>query len=74
MNTMKTLMLAGFAALSLGAGTAMAQDGGTAVADFQSRQVQIQADRANADAVQYGASDHAAFAPAVAGNFAGGGF
>ncbi len=28
MNTMKTLILAGFAALSLGVGTAMAQEGG----------------------------------------------
>ena len=28
MNTMQTLMLAGFAALSFGAGTAMAQEGG----------------------------------------------
>jgi hypothetical protein len=29
MNTMKTLMLAGFTALSLGMGTAMAQEGGS---------------------------------------------
>jgi hypothetical protein len=37
MNTTKTLMLAGFAALSLGVGTAMAQDGGGgSFPDYQS--------------------------------------
>jgi hypothetical protein len=38
MTTMKTLMLAAFAALTLGAGTAMAQDGGGGGMDYWSRQ------------------------------------
>jgi hypothetical protein len=61
MNTMKTLMLAGFAALSLGVGTAMAQDGGGATQDYWAQQYRLQAAKANHGApVQFGSSDHAA--------------
>jgi hypothetical protein len=75
MNTMKTLMLAGFAALSLGVGTAMAQDGGGATADYWARQYRIQATQANQDAVvQFGSSDHhIAPAPAFDTDLTGGG-
>jgi hypothetical protein len=47
MATMKTLMLAAFAALTLGAGTAMAQDGGGGGMDYWSQQ--------NMKAIQQGA-------------------
>jgi hypothetical protein len=48
MTMTKTLMLAAFAALSLGAGTAMAQDGGDGGMDYWSRQNVIAAQRAAA--------------------------
>jgi hypothetical protein len=48
MTMTKTLMLAAFAALSLGAGTAMAQDGGDGGMDYWSRQNVIAAHRAAA--------------------------
>ena len=39
MNTTKTLMLAAFAALSLGIGTAMAQDGSDVSNDYQAAKI-----------------------------------
>jgi hypothetical protein len=66
MNTMKTLMLAGFAALSLGVGTAMAQDGGGATQDYWAQQYRLQAAKTNHQApVQFGSSDHSAPAASV---------
>jgi hypothetical protein len=62
MTTMKTLMLAAFAALTLGAGTAMAQDGGGGGMDYWSQQnmkaIQQRAMQANRTTpVQGGSSD-----------------
>jgi hypothetical protein len=59
MNTTKTLMLAAFAALSVGAGTAMAQEGGLSVpaASFY-RAPQVTATQpTNPNQVQSGTSD-----------------
>jgi hypothetical protein len=60
MKTTKTLMLAAVAALSLGVGSAMAQDGsGGSFPDYQTLRLQNQAVRAPASVmpVQSGASD-----------------
>jgi hypothetical protein len=66
MTTMKTLMLAGLGALSIGIGSAMAQDGGGAVQDYWAARQQAAA-RLNSQnsaatatrnsTVQYGSSD-----------------
>ena len=62
-TTMKTLMLAGLGALSIGIGSAMAQDGGGAVSDYWAAQQQAAARQNNTatatqnSTVQYGASD-----------------
>jgi hypothetical protein len=65
MNTMKTLMLAGFAALSLGAGSAMAQNESYSMPtpDYWSHQnrPEVKAPPAAANQVQSGSSD--VFAP-----------
>ena len=61
MNTTKTLALAALAALSIGVGTAMAQDGGGgSFPDFQSQRVLQQ--RVLTPTVQSGSSD---FEPAA---------
>jgi hypothetical protein len=59
MNTMKTLMLAGFTALSLGMGTAMAQEGGSTyeVAPDYWAPSSIAARDAQAGLIQSGSSD-----------------
>jgi len=74
MNTTKILLLAGFTALSLGAGTAMAQEsaGGYIAGPFDQQSISApRAPRAGGAALilnqapQYGAADHA-----VSGNWA----
>jgi hypothetical protein len=64
MTTMKTLMLAGLAAMSLGAGTAMAQEGGPSMPgpnDYWTHQTlemyAHQLPASNANPVQAGSSD-----------------
>jgi hypothetical protein len=64
MKTSKTLLLAGLAAVSLGIGTAMANDGGGATQDYWAQQYRIQAARQAAGnpaapqtAPQFGSSD-----------------
>jgi hypothetical protein len=74
MNTMKILTLAGFAALSIGAGTAMAQDGGAASQDYWARQYFAQVDSVNREApVQFGSSDRGIFASTIDTNLTDGG-
>jgi hypothetical protein len=74
MSTTKTLLLAGFAAVSLGVGQAMAQDGGGAVSDYWAGVYRAQAAQAAANAnkgvttvqpaaPQFGASDIERTAP-----------
>ena len=50
MNTVKTLILAGVTAVSLGVGHAMAQDGGMAVPDYWTGVYRAQAAQAAANA------------------------
>jgi hypothetical protein len=58
MNTTKTLMLAAVAALSLGVGSAFAQDGsGGSFPDYQTLRLQSQAAAAQSMPVQSGSSD-----------------
>jgi hypothetical protein len=63
MTTMKTLMLAGFAAVSLGTSAAMAQEGGPSmptVGYWAAKEIhaeQLQAQAAKANQIQSGASD-----------------
>ena len=74
MNTMKTLMLAGFAALSVGVGTAMAQDGGAASQDYWAQRYFAQVVNANREIpVQFGSSDHLGAASPMDTNVTGGG-
>ncbi len=74
MNTTKTLMLAGFAAVSFGLGTAMAQDGGGATQDYWAQRYFAQVTNASREIpVQFGSSDHARFAPAVDSDLTDGG-
>jgi hypothetical protein len=57
MNTTKTLILAGLAALSLGVGTAMAQDGPSSYfPDYQAAKI-LAARQAHAGEVQSGSAD-----------------
>jgi hypothetical protein len=63
MKNTKTLMLAALTALSLGVGTAMAQESAGGVGSYETEQLnkllagQHAAAAANADAPQYGSSD-----------------
>jgi len=61
MNITKTLMLAGFAAMSLGVGAAMANDGGGASSDYWAQQYRAAAAQnavsEKAAPAQFGASD-----------------
>jgi hypothetical protein len=57
MNTMKTLMLAGFTALSVGMGTAMAQEGGSTYPATPAYQMPNAAKAPGAGLVQSGSSD-----------------
>ena len=63
MKTTKTLMLAAITVLSLGVGTAMAQDGGGATGDYWAARQQALAIQNTASAqdstAQYGSSDRA---------------
>jgi hypothetical protein len=82
----KTLMLAAFAAISLGAGSAMANDGGGATDDYWAREYRIEASRlaaANAapgmvsaqrGAVQFGGPDITRQVASANTNLTAGGF
>ena len=59
MNTTKTLLLAAMTVISLGAGTAMAQDGGGATADYWAARRRAAIAGQNAASAQYGSSDRA---------------
>ena len=59
MNTTKTLLLTAMTVLSLGVGSAMAQDGGGATADYWAARQQATIANQNAASAQYGSSDRA---------------
>jgi hypothetical protein len=86
MTITKTLMLAAFAAISLGAGSAMASDGGGATSDYWAQQYRIEASRlaaanvnhgtvsAQPGAVQFGGTDIARPVAPANTNLTAGGF